>query len=266
MESEDAEIEAAVASIQPIELVAEADRSVVVFRFPDNAIDSLPPAEANGEERSEPAGPRVVIPREVVASPVRLWATAWTRPAGALAAAAGLTLGAFLLFSQFREGVALRPRSKAPRRFLAAAAPAPAGPPGRKRDDVRAVAVRAGPNGSRRRRALGRLRRTPRARLRKGPSVRSGKPVPAASRQPAEDLRLRAALARIDADRVNAQQAAGDLFGEGRHSEEEGERLLRKRDYQAAELAFSRAARLFQQAQEVSWERRLRESDLSNTQ
>ena len=42
--------------------------------------------------------------------------------------------------------------------------------------------------------------------------------------------------------------------------------LLRQRDYQAAELAFSRAARLFQQAQEISWERRLRESDLSNTQ
>jgi hypothetical protein len=90
--------------------------------------------------------------------------------------------------------------------------------------------------------------------------------MPAPSRQPAEDLRLRAALARIEADRVNARQSAGDLFGEGRHSEEEGERLLRQRDYQAAELAFSRAARLFQQAQEVSWERRLRESDLTNTQ
>ena len=94
---------------------------------------------------------------------------------------------------------------------------------------------------------------------------RAARSAPGPSRQPAENLRLRAALARIEADRVNAQQAAGDLFGEGRHNEEEGERLLRQREYPAAELAFSRAARLFQQAQEISWERRLREADLSNS-
>ncbi len=95
---------------------------------------------------------------------------------------------------------------------------------------------------------------------------RAAKPAPALSRQPAENLRLRAALARIEAGRLNAQETAGDLFGEGRHNEEEGERLLRQHEYPAAELAFSRAARLFQKAQEISWERRLRESDLSSAQ
>ena len=264
LEQSDAEVEAAVESIQPVELVAEADRSVVVFRFPDNPIasasDSGEMAEAIAEEA---AGPKVVIPREVVQSPVRLWATAWTRPASALAAAAGLTLGAFLLFSQFREGVALRPRPR-PAEPVAAAAPAPAlvrapePPAGTVAASVPVAAPVAVMLSS------GSVGRVEPASARAS-SARAGKPVPAASRQPAEDLRLRAALARIEADRVNAQQAAGDLFGEGRHNEQEGERLLRLREYPAAELAFSRAARLFQQAQEISWERRLRETDLTNT-
>ncbi|MDQ2977803.1 MAG: hypothetical protein M3R62_01170, partial [Acidobacteriota bacterium] len=95
---------------------------------------------------------------------------------------------------------------------------------------------------------------------------RPSKPAQTGSRQPAEDLRLRAALARVEADRFNAKETAGEVFGQGRHSEEEGERLLRQRDYQAAQLAFSRAARLFHQAQEISWEERLRQSNLSSQQ
>jgi len=82
-------------------------------------------------------------------------------------------------------------------------------------------------------------------------------------RKPAEELRLRAALARIEADRLNARETAGAIFVQGKTSEEEGERLLRERDYQAAQLAFSRAARLFQQAQELSWEERVRQADIS---
>ena len=72
-------------------------------------------------------------------------------------------------------------------------------------------------------------------------------------------------VAVIEADRLNAKEAAGDLFGEGRHSEEEGERLLRQRDYDAAQLAFSRAATLFQKAGELSFEERLRQQNLSAT-
>jgi hypothetical protein len=95
--------------------------------------------------------------------------------------------------------------------------------------------------------------------------VRAARRVRTELRQPAEDLRLRAALARIEADRWNARETAGEVFGEGRSSEEEGERLLRQRDYDAAQLAFSRAARLFQQAQELTWEERIRQADLAKT-
>jgi serine/threonine protein kinase len=84
-------------------------------------------------------------------------------------------------------------------------------------------------------------------------------------RQPAEDLRLRAALARVEAERLNASQAASDLFGRGRSSEQEGEQLLRQREYEAAGLAFSQAAQLFQRAQEVTWEERLRRANLSSS-
>jgi hypothetical protein len=84
-------------------------------------------------------------------------------------------------------------------------------------------------------------------------------------RRPTEELRLRAALARIEADRVNARESAGDIFGEGRNSEEEGERLLRAQEYESAQLAFSRAARLFQKAQELSWEERVRKTSLAGS-
>ncbi|HEY1251281.1 MAG TPA: protein kinase [Thermoanaerobaculia bacterium] len=269
-ESEDAEVEAAVASIQAVELVDEEDRSVVVYRFPDKPLDA--PQEASPERDTadvEPVPARVVVPREVVESPVRLWATAWTRPASALAAAAGLTLGAFLLFSQFREGVALRPRPKAPAKASVGSVPSEPAPA----PELSAAAAPAASSISTVSVAApvaavisgGSTGRVETASVKAPSSARGVRPAPAPSRQPAENLRLRAALARIEADRVNARQAAGDLFGEGRNNEEEGERLLRQREYPAAELAFSRAARLFQQAQEISWERRLRESDLSNS-
>jgi hypothetical protein len=105
-------------------------------------------------------------------------------------------------------------------------------------------------------------------------SAGAGRPAPAKGakavrkelRKPAEELRLRAALARIEADRLNALETARAIFVEGRTNEEEGERLFRQRDYQAAQLAFSRAARLFQRAQEVTWEERVRRSDISSDQ
>ena len=259
-ESEDAEVESAIASIQPVELVSEADRSVVVFRF-DQETPLSEVAEQIGAARPELADAAPgVIPRQVTASPFPLWASAWTRPAGALAAAAGLTLGAFLLVSQF-AGRSSAPASpdRSAQQALATAEPTDSQPvsAAARAPEIGAaapVAVLAGPGA-----------RFETVATRPGAS-RPAKPAPALSRQPAENLRLRAALARIEAGRLNAQETAGDLFGEGRHNEEEGERLLRQHEYPAAELAFSRAARLFQKAQEISWERRLRESDLSSAQ
>jgi hypothetical protein len=82
-------------------------------------------------------------------------------------------------------------------------------------------------------------------------------------KQPAEDLRYKAALARIEADRVNAREKASDIFGQGEQSEKDGARFLRERDYDAAQMAFSRAAQLFAKAQEVSFQERVRGTSLS---
>ena len=106
---------------------------------------------------------------------------------------------------------------------------------------------------------------SPRAQAIRLASVHKPRAVQPELRRPAEEQRLRAALARIEADRVNAREAARDLFGEGRNSEEEGERLLRAQEYESAQLAFSRAASLFQKAQELSWEDKVRRSSLSGT-
>ena len=199
-----------------------------------------------------------------VSRPVRALVTAWGRPASALAAAAGLSVGAFLIVSQFHapglnattQSEAEASRGARPPAGTASSAirPTPAPEP-----SVAAAApidlVLPGSTG-----------RFEHAAARSTDSSRPSKPVKTQSREPAEDLRLRAALARIDADRLNAKEVAGDLFGEGRHSEEEGERFLRQRDYDAAQLAFSRAARLFQQAGEISWEERLRQANPGGAQ
>ena len=193
-------------------------------------------------------------------SGARALAATWSRPAAALAAAAGLSVGAFLVASQFRPAPAPAPRVVTAARD-SASLPVPSESPAASPEAAPAISpvsaaqvavVMSGPAGSFQHAAA-------------HPAGSARKPVPLASRQPAEDLRLRAALARIEADRLNAKESAGDLFGEGRHSEEEGERLLRQRDYDAAQLAFSRAATLFQKAGELSFEERLRQQNLSAT-
>jgi serine/threonine-protein kinase len=179
-----------------------------------------------------------------------LMARAWSRPAAALAAAASVAVGAFLVASRIqsiRGAASLAPTA---REMASAPAPAPAFPMLSLPDSAPPAAGAGAP--------------APAGRL----AATSNRPRPARKiktelRQPTEELRLRAALARIEADRLNARETAGELFGEGRESEQEGERLLRQRDYDAAQMAFSRAARLFQRAQELTWEERLRLSDLS---
>ena len=71
-------------------------------------------------------------------------------------------------------------------------------------------------------------------------------------RQPAEDLRYKAALARIEADRLSAREKApGTSSRKAEQSEKEGIRSSSERDYDAAQMAFSRAARLFEQARDT---------------
>lgn len=216
----------------------------------------LAPAPLSIQERASEllGGPRSSWPGAPV-SP------AWHRPAASLATAAAVALCAFLIASQIQaphETVApLRVQLETPHIApeISAAAPSAAEPPAPAAEIVSLPAATSAP--------AGRLE----------PAVRRAAPAAAPAvqkirpelRQPAEDLRLRAALARIEADRLNARETAGDLFGEGRQNEEEGERFLRQRDYDAAQLAFSRAARLFQKAQELTWEERLRQSNVTGT-
>jgi serine/threonine protein kinase len=247
------------------ELLVDAAETAVVFA-PDS--DALPAdGTAGADIAAADVGEQSALPfpPERLPRPLRVWATAWTRPAVALAAAAGLTVGAFLIIGQFRgEGHASaeRPRSAAGLLPLVpisgGSQPVASAPRAPEISVAGAAAMPVALTGS-----TGRFEA---AAARPASPVRPSKPVQTQSRQPAEDLRLRAALARIDADRVNARETAGEIFGEGRHSEEEGERLLRQRDYEAAQLAFSRAARLFHEAQEISWEERLRQANLSSEQ
>ncbi len=190
-------------------------------------------------------------------------ARAWARPAATLAAAATLAVGAFLVVSQIhsiRGAAASEKLAIASGRLAVEAAATTARTP----DAVEPIEPQAPPTLQS---AVARPARpvapAPAPAAARAASVRTAPKVRKELRQPAEDLRLRAALARIEADRLNAQETAGDIFGAGRSSEEEGERLLRERDYQAAQLAFSRAARLFQQARELTWEERVRQSELA---
>jgi hypothetical protein len=96
-------------------------------------------------------------------------------------------------------------------------------------------------------------------------AARPAKKIHLESKQPAEDLRYKAAIARIEADRLSARERAPEIFDEAEQSENEGVRLLHERDYDAAQMAFSRAAGLFEQARDRSWEERVRDTSLSDS-
>jgi len=186
-------------------------------------------------------------------------AFAWTTGAAGLAAAAGVVVAVFLIASQLRSSRAAAPQARAIPAAAAPAKPAPAPPPAPKPEVVPdssilspVVLESAQP------------KTEARGRFERAVKRSDGRPT---SNPPqwrgAEDLRLRAALARVEADSIGSPEEAGDLFGEGRKSEEQGQRLMRERDYAGAELAFLHATQLFQQAQAVRWDARVRRSDLS---
>jgi serine/threonine protein kinase len=189
---------------------------------------------------------------EAAPPPIR----AWVHAAAPLAAAAGVALAAFLVASQVQSvrSAATASRLSAPPSPPPAVEAIPESAPAMMAPALAVAAPMAPPPAGTVAHASPRVAPKP-----------ARKVVQTELRHPAEDQRLRAALARIEADRVNARESAGDLFGEGRRSEQEGERLLREQDYDAAQLAFSKAARLFQKAQERSWEERLRQANLSPT-
>jgi serine/threonine-protein kinase len=296
------DVDRAIEGLEPTSVEHEVEPVVFVFPAsvaaqPEAAETAFAAAESRVNEMSlwrDPSAapaPEAPAPAEIVARATRLleqgpprtpsssaFSAEWRRPAAALAAAAALTVVVFLAASRIsppRQHAApattsvASADSSAPHAAVAvlgapsaatATAESPAAPAAVPANVSRSAApaapapvtfadVVAGPG--------------PAARA---AAMRKTRVVTTELRRPTEELRLRAALARIEADRVNARQAAGDLFGEGRNSEEEGLRLLRAQDYESAQLAFSRAARLFQKAQELSWEERVRKASLAGSQ
>ena len=88
----------------------------------------------------------------------------------------------------------------------------------------------------------------------------------ALARRSAEGLRLRAALARVEAERLDAEVIARDLYAEAQGTEREGNRLLRKGSFEDAQPALMRATQLYRMAEDVSREERVRLVRLSSTQ
>ena len=82
----------------------------------------------------------------------------------------------------------------------------------------------------------------------------------------AESLRLRAALARVEAERLDAEVIARDLYAEAQGNEKEGNRLLRQGAYEPAQPALMRATQLYRMAEDVSREERVRLVRLSSPQ
>jgi len=88
----------------------------------------------------------------------------------------------------------------------------------------------------------------------------------ALARKSAESLRLRAALARVEAERLDAEVIARDLYAEAEATEKDGNRQLQQGAYEASQPTLMRATQLYRMAEEVSREERVRLVRLSSAQ
>jgi hypothetical protein len=244
------------AAIEPAPAVVPPAPSVVRGE-PDYAPAPIPIQEHAAVLLEAIARPLLPLPLEMTAavdeavvapahSPI-----AWRGPALALAAAAGLTAGVFFLADQLGS----RSHKAAARAAQSASVPenpAPVADPPAAAPAQPAAIDASGPGG-----------RVEAAAHRAAAPARPPRKIHPELKQPAEDLRYKAALARIEADRFDARQKAPEIFGDGVQSEREGARLLQERDYDAAQMAYSRAAQLFAKAQEFSFQERVRGTSLS---
>jgi len=94
------------------------------------------------------------------------------------------------------------------------------------------------------------------------PARVSVKRLQSSARRAASELaqawRLRAALSRVSAQTFDAWNLASEPFRAGKVNEQEGERLLARRQFAAAHEAFERAAQLYTEAEELSHQERAR--------
>jgi hypothetical protein len=176
-----------------------------------------------------------------------------SRLAGRAAAVAALVFGVALASLLLRSGHGSRPSSsQAPRQF-AVVSPVKGPQTSTQKPDGPIVLARASSPPAARRPD----RRRPAEKL-----AAVSAPTEDAARKPAEGFRLIAALARIEAERLDADQLAGQLLSEGKSREREGERLLTERDWAGARAAFERAAGLFREAESAAREERVRRVQL----
>jgi hypothetical protein len=232
----------------PVEVLEEASRLIEESPEPLGAepvpVEALEEASRLIEESREPFGAEPVPAAPPRPGPVPL--PPWTRQALLLAAAAGLAFGVFLVAGRApsthraEESASVHP-ADAPTAPSVAALPttAPEAAP-------TPPAVPVAP-----------------AALSAGRVARASRAVKPELRAPTEDLRYRAALARVEADRLRASEKTPDIFDEGVRREQEGLRFLKERDYDSAQNAFSRAAQLFEEAREKTWEERVRDTRLT---
>lgn len=187
-------------------------------------------------------------PARVSSAPAAPATLPWKRPALLLAVAAGVAAGAFLVATagSGHPEVAPAPQSAAAASDPAALAPVSAAPV-----EAPAPVEQAPPAGI-----------VPVANH-AAPAARSPKKIHPELKQPVEDLRFQAAMARVEAARLSAQEKAADVFEQGAESEKEGQKLFHERDYEAAQMAFSRAVELFQAARDRSFEEGVRGVSLS---
>ncbi|HTR03358.1 MAG TPA: protein kinase [Thermoanaerobaculia bacterium] len=232
-------------SARPVELAAPAPAPLLAPPpTPAAAVADAAPAPLEILEQAAALIEAAPEPRAAAAvAPL-----AWKRPALLLAAAAGLTAGVFLV-----AGRAGTPPTETPPKAAGVAAaptvepaPAPAAPAPEPSPAPAPVAVAAAVPAT-----------APPA------PARPARKIHPELKQPAEDQRYRAALARVEADRLSARQNAPEAFELGERNEKEGMQLLHDREYDAAQLAFSRAAKLFEEARDRSWEERVRNASLT---
>jgi hypothetical protein len=99
----------------------------------------------------------------------------------------------------------------------------------------------------------------------------TARPAPPAHRREArarssvETVRLKAGLARIAAERLDAPIHAPGVFREARSFEQQGEKLLRRGRYAAALDAYAQALDLFTRAESLSREERVRTIQIAGT-
>jgi serine/threonine protein kinase len=212
------------------------------------------------KERSDPRFQAILIP-EPMAAPMPVPAppnTVWIGRIGFAVAASLLAAGVFFPKHQApaAQGAGVRAPVLAAPVFTVAAALSPAGTAQEQpaaRRALRAPASSAVHASARKPRAD---RRTARERL----------AAAALARRSAESLRLRAALARVEAERLDSGVIARDLYLEAQGTENEGNRLVRQGAYEDAQPALMRATQLYRMAEDVSREERVRLVRLSSAQ